>query len=134
MEINFATQKMTDAANGEVNGTYSKMSQIIRKNLGRNTTCSFTEIVLVLDALAAAETCADLPPSLHPHPLKGDRVGHFVVDIKIPGQGGRGVARLVFQPNHRADELGYRIDNYKTIKKITIVELCVDYHTKGSKQ
>jgi len=32
-----------------------------------------------VDALAA-ETCADLPPSLHPHPLKGDLVGYFAVD------------------------------------------------------
>lgn len=104
------------------------MSHIIKQRLGKKTACKYTDIVATLDALAAADTCGDLPPSLHPHPLKGDKKGSFAVDIRIVGQGGRGVARLVFRPNHDASDTEFRIDNYKSIKRIIIEDLCADYH------
>jgi len=128
MEIDFASQKIADAAIGEENGSYSKMSKIIRQKLGKKTTCEYKDIVLTLDALAAARSCADLPPSFHPHPLRGDRKGCFAVDIRIKGQGGRGTIRLIFRPNYGEDDSEFRIDNYKTIKKIVVEELCIDYH------
>lgn len=128
MEIDFTSQKAADAANGEKNGTYSMMTQIIKQRLGKNTACKYTDIIAVLDALAAAETCGDLPRSLHPHPLKGSKKGCFAVDIRIMGKGGRGKARMIFRPNHETADTEYRIDKYQSIKRIVIEELCIDYH------
>lgn len=127
MNISFATQKAADAAAGEKNGTYSVMKQIIRRSLGKNTPCKYTDIISVLDELAAADTCADLPPSIKPHPLRGNKKGCFAVNIRIAGQGGRGRIRLVFRPDHD-DDPGFRIDNYRTIERVVVEELCTDYH------
>ncbi len=125
MKIDFASQKLEDAANGEKNGTFSELSKIIRRADGKNSQIIPSHIGEVLNDLLAANTCADLPPSTHPHPLQGDRKGEFVVDI--PHQRGRGKFRIIFRPNHTNDQ-NFRIDNPKTITKITIIELCCDYH------
>lgn len=125
MKIDFVSEKLEKAANGEHDGTFSELSKIIRKNAGKNSEVAPEHIVEVLNDLHCAETCADLPPSMHPHPLKASRKGQFAIDI--PHQNGRGKYRVVFTPNHSGDP-SFRIDNYKTITKITIVELCCDYH------
>jgi mRNA-degrading endonuclease YafQ of YafQ-DinJ toxin-antitoxin module len=128
MDISFDSAKIENAANGEENGTYSKMKQIIKQRLGKKTQCEYRDIVSVIDALRAANSCSDLPHSLHPHPLDGNYKGYFAVDIKMKGNSGRGKIRLIFKPNPESNDIGFRIDNYQTIKKIKVIELCVDYH------
>lgn len=125
MKIDFASQKLEAAANGEKNGTFSELSRLIRHADGKTSKITPSHIVEVLNDMLSAETCADLPPSIHPHPLQGDKKGQFAVDI--PHQRGRGKFRVIFTPNHVNDP-SFRIDNLKTITKIVIVELCCDYH------
>lgn len=125
MKIDFASKKLEAAANGEKNGTFSELSKIIRHADGRNSKITPSHIIEALNDLLIANSCADLPSSMHPHPLRGSRKGEFAVDI--PYQQGRGKFRIVFTPNH-TDDLNFRIDNFKTITKIMVVELCCDYH------
>jgi mRNA-degrading endonuclease YafQ of YafQ-DinJ toxin-antitoxin module len=78
------------------------------------------EIIATIDVLRAAITLFDVPPSFRPHPLKGDYKGHFAVDVTR-------THRAIFKPNHKEDP-NFRIDNYKSIKSIIIVEIFTDYH------
>lgn len=80
---------------------------------------SASAIIITLDVLSAASTLADIPYSFRPHPLKGEYKGHFAVDVDK-------INRVIFRPDH--DDKDYRIDNYKTIKKILIIEIFKDYH------
>ncbi|MBU6370754.1 MAG: killer suppression protein HigA [Patescibacteria group bacterium] len=73
-----------------------------------------------MDALIAADSLADLPPSFRPHPLKGEYKGCFAADVT-------NTHRVIFQPNHDKDP-NFRIDNPKTIKSILILEIFEDYH------
>ncbi len=50
----------------------------------------------------------------------GSLKGCFAVDVDK-------VNRIIFKPNHEGDP-EYRIDNYKSIKNITIIEIFKDYH------
>ncbi len=81
---------------------------------------SASAILMALDVLNAANTLADVPPSYRPHPLKGAYKGYFAVDVDK-------INRIIFKPNHEGDA-DYRIDNYKTIKNISIIEIFKDYH------
>lgn len=125
MKIDFASQKLEDAANGEKDGTFSELSRVIRQADGKNSQIMPAHITEALNDLSLAKTCADLPPSMHPHPLKGNRRGEFAVDI--PYQINRGKFRIIFTPDHENDP-NYKIDNYKTITRIKVIELCCDYH------
>ena len=115
MTIKFATQKEQDAAND---------GQKLAKYLSRKkANCQPIDVIAVLDALAAAPSLSDLPPRpFRPHPLKAERKGQFAVWINKK-------ERITFIPDHEDDE-NYRIDNYKTITKIKITELYVNYHKK----
>jgi mRNA-degrading endonuclease YafQ of YafQ-DinJ toxin-antitoxin module len=81
---------------------------------------SASNIIAVLDVLFAANTLADVPPGYRPHPLTGTYKGCFAVDVDK-------VNRVIFRPNHERDS-NYRIDNYKTIKNISIIEIFKNYH------
>ncbi len=81
---------------------------------------SASDILATLDVLTAADTLADVPPSYRPHPLKASYKGHFAVDVDK-------VHRVIFKPNHDGDP-GFRIDNYKSIKNIVIIEIFENYH------
>lgn len=80
---------------------------------------SASAIIIALNTLNAANTLADIPYSYRPHPLKGAYKGHFAVDVDK-------IHRMIFRPDQ--DEKDYSIDNYKTIKKILIIEIFKDYH------
>jgi len=81
------------------------------------------EILQAVNALEAAPTLADMPSRpWHPHPLFGNYKGHFAIWINKQW-------RTVFRPNPGNDQ-DYRIDNPKTIKAVTIVEICQNYHKK----
>lgn len=77
-------------------------------------------ILVALAVLQAAECLADIPHAYRPHPLKAGRKGEFAIDVTAK-------ERMIFKPNHAGDP-GYRIDNFKTIKSIAIVEIFEDYH------
>lgn len=113
MEISFSTKKQEDAAND-----FQKLQKYLSK---KKASCDAEEVVMVLNALQAAPNLHSLPPiPFHPHPLKGEFKGSFAVWINKTD-------RIVFTPDHDGDE-SFRIDNYKTITRITIQELCIDYH------
>jgi mRNA-degrading endonuclease YafQ of YafQ-DinJ toxin-antitoxin module len=79
-----------------------------------------SDILMTLDTLVAANTLADVPPSYRPHPLKGTYKGYFAVDVDD-------IHRIIFKPDHDGDP-EYRIDKYKSIKNILIIEIFEDYH------
>ncbi|MCX6168649.1 MAG: hypothetical protein NTX65_04895 [Ignavibacteriales bacterium] len=81
---------------------------------------SASDIIATLDVLFAAPTLADVPTGFRPHPLKGTYKGYFAVDVDK-------VIRVIFRPNHEGDS-EYRIDNYKTIKNISVIEIFSNYH------
>ncbi|MGB4762260.1 MAG: hypothetical protein WBP12_02785 [Candidatus Saccharimonas sp.] len=112
MKISFETPKHEEMANDQV-----KLDRWCPKK----APCTGQEVRLTLDTLSAAETLFDVPKtSFHPHPLTGKYKGYFSVWINKK-------SRIVFRPDHAGDS-EFSIDNYKTIKSIIIVELCIDYH------
>lgn len=123
MLIDFASSKLGDIANGEENGTYSKLA----KHIKNKPPITINDVITTLDVLEAAPSCFDIPPRYNPHPLDGKLKGSFAVDI-LTGKGGRGKYRIIFRPNHGGDDPEFRIDNFKSIKKIVVEDICVDYH------
>jgi mRNA-degrading endonuclease YafQ of YafQ-DinJ toxin-antitoxin module len=121
--IEFSSQKLEDIANGEIDGTYSKLA----KHIKGKSPIRVDDVIAALDVLSAAPSCYDIPRSYRPHPLEGKLKGSFATDI-LTGKAGRGKYRIVFRPNHGSDDLDYRIDNFKSIKKIIIDDIGADYH------
>jgi mRNA-degrading endonuclease YafQ of YafQ-DinJ toxin-antitoxin module len=112
MKISFSTPKLEKLANDSV-----ALSKHIAKQKAR---CTANDVTSVLDSLAAADSSFDLPASLRPHPLKGKLKGHFAVDVSK-------THRIIFRPDHDGNT-EFRIDNHKTIKRIEVTAICVDYH------
>lgn len=112
MIISFATARLQKLANDSV-----ALAKHVAK---QNAHCTADDILSVLDSLWAADSSFDLPPSLRPHPLKGNLKGHFAVNVSK-------THRIIFRPDHDGDT-EFRIDNHKTIKRIEITAICVDYH------
>lgn len=81
-----------------------------------------TDIIAAIDVLRAANTLFDVHRGYRPHPLKAEYKGCFAVDVTD-------THRVIFRPNHDGDP-NYRIDNFRSIHTITIVEIFKDYHTK----
>jgi len=81
---------------------------------------SASDILATLNVLQAADTLAEVPPSYRPHPLKASYKGSFVVDVDK-------IHRIVFKPNHAGDP-NFRIDQFKSITNITIIDIFEDYH------
>lgn len=79
-----------------------------------------TEILDTVNVLYAADALSDVPPSYRPHPLHGEYKGCFAVNIDKK-------YRVIFRPNHNGDD-NFRIDNHKSIKKISIIEIFKNYH------
>lgn len=77
-------------------------------------------IISTMDILAAADTLFEIPSTFHPHPLKGEYKGSFAVNVTNK-------YRIIFKPNN-TDDHNYRIDNYRNIKAILIIEIFKDYH------
>ncbi len=120
MIIGFATPKIEKAVNNASSDNMLEIDRIIRR---KKVPCTSEEIIETLDALAAAETLYDLPTiPFHPHPLSGDKKGMFSVWINKNKK-----TRIIFRPDH-AEDSAFRIDNPKTIKRIVVEELCINYH------
>ena len=79
-----------------------------------------TDILDTINVLQAADTLFDVPRSYRPHPLKGEYKGCFAVDVT-------NTHRTIFKPNHNGDP-NFRIDNYKSITAVIIIELFKNYH------
>lgn len=112
MNIEFATLKLEGMAND-----VAKLEKLIRKQKAH---CTADDILERLNVLASADSMADIPPSLRPHPLKGGLKGRFAVNVSE-------THRIIFRPDHEGDP-EFRIDNRNTIKRIIVEELCKDYH------
>ena len=121
MRIAFINAKLEAIANEDPDAPKSILRKLIKKS---KAGCEPEDIIATLDALAAAPSCADIPPFFHPHPLQGELKGFFAIDLQARG---RGRHRILFKPDHGNDQ-AFRIDNYKTITRIIITDLCADYH------
>ena len=118
MIIEFATKKIERAVNSANVDDMIELERIIRR---KKAPCTSDEIIETLDALYATSSLYDLPARpFYPEPLKGSLKGSFSVRINKK-------ARIIFRPDH-ADDPAFRIDNPKTIKRIVVDELCIDYH------
>ncbi len=118
MKVSFATEKIEAAVNSATADDATGLERIIRR---KKAPCTTDEIFETLDALDAAPSLYDLPTiPFHPHPLKGSSKGSFSVWINKQ-------TRIIFRPDYD-DASEFRIDNYKTIKRIVVDELCIDYH------
>jgi len=111
MEIDFETEKHQRLVND-----YQALCKRFNKTKGVNTA---EKILITLNALFAADSLADVPPGFRPHPLQGTRKGSFAVDVDKK-------FRMIFKPD--PSDTSFRIDNYKSIKKIIILEIYTDYH------
>ncbi len=78
------------------------------------------DILAAIEVLRSANSMFDIPRSYRPHPLKGEYKGCFAIDVTK-------TYRLICKPNHDGDP-NFRIDNYKTITTIVIIEIFKDYH------
>jgi len=78
------------------------------------------DILGTIDVLYAADTLLDVPRGFRPHPLHGGYQGYFAVDVTD-------THRCIFRPNE-LNNPEFRIDNYKSITRIIIVEIFKDYH------
>mgnify|MGYP001495091158 CR=1 FL=1 len=112
MNIEFATAKLESTAND-----FAKLEKLCRKQKAH---CTADDILERLNVLASADSMADVPPSIRPHPLHGNLKGKFAVDVSK-------THRIIFRPDHEEDP-DFRIDNRNTIKRIVVEELCADYH------
>ena len=118
MKVSFATKKSEVAVNDASDDDATGLERIIRR---KKAPCTSDEILETLNALQAAPSLHDLPAiPFHPEPLKGSLKGSFSVRINKK-------ARIIFHPDHD-DDSEFRIYNPKTIKRIVVDELCIDYH------
>lgn len=78
------------------------------------------DILAAIEVLRAADCLLDVPRSYRPHPLRVEYKGCFAVDVDDKN-------RIIFKPNQSNDP-NFRIDNYKTITSIKIIEIFKNYH------
>jgi len=90
------------------------------KRYDKKGLCFAEMIIRTVDVLIAANSLFDVPRTYHPHPLHGEYKGCFAIDVTKK-------YRLIFRPVNNGVH-DYRIDNYKTIQAISILELLKDYH------
>ena len=94
--------------------------EALRRKYDRKGINNAVEIIDTIRALEAANTLHDVPHFYRPHPLRGKYKGFFAVDVTD-------THRTIFRPDHTGDS-NFRIDNYKTITSIIIIEIFIDYH------
>lgn len=111
MDISFDNQSHERLANDP---------EALAKKFDRKGDSASLDILAALSVLYSAPSLADVPRSYRPHPLKGGLKGSFAVDVNK-------THRVIFKPDHHGDE-HFRIDNFKTITSIIVVEIFKDYH------
>lgn len=90
------------------------------KKYNKNNQDFATEILVAMESLHAADALSDVPHSFRPHPLSGEYKGYFAIHVNKK-------RRIIFRANHEGDA-NFRIDNYKTITSISVIEIFKDYH------
>ncbi len=111
MKIDFDNQKHEALVNNH---------DALRKKYNKNGQEFADDILATFEVLRAADALADVPRSYRPHPLQGSYKKCFAVDVTSKH-------RVIFRPNHDGDQ-NFRIDNFKTITSILILEIFKDYH------
>ena len=119
MKVEFANDKHANMVN-----EYPDDNALVKYINKKRCPAAPEDVLNTLDMLYAASTVADLPPMLNYHLLKENRSGTAAVDIRVEGQGGRGVWRMVFTPISSCND----INKQKSIENIIINELIEDYH------
>ena len=114
----FATMKIRfdDPKHEKLANDYEALSKRYNKRGQRDA----DEIIATIDVLRAAMSLFEVPPGFRPHPLKADYKGCFAVDVT-------NTHRVIFKPDHK-DDPNFRIDNYKSITAIVIIEIFKNYH------
>ncbi|MFA6897147.1 MAG: hypothetical protein WCQ96_02600 [Patescibacteria group bacterium] len=79
-----------------------------------------TDILDTIGVLYAADTLFDVPRSYRPHPLQGGYKGCFSVDVT-------NIYRVIFKPDKDKCH-DFRIDTFKSISAIIIIEIFIDDH------
>lgn len=111
MTIDFDNQKHEELVNNY---------DLLSKKYNKRGSEIADDILTTIQILLSANYLSDVPPTYRPHPLKGCYKGCFAVDVTK-------THRIIFKPNHNSDP-NFRIDNYKTISSITVLEIYIDYH------
>lgn len=94
--------------------------QALCKKYNKKSTNVADEILAALEVLKSADSLAEVPRSYHPHPLHGEYKGCFAINVT-------NTHRIIFRPNHNGDP-NFRIDSYKSITSISVIEIFKDYH------
>jgi len=94
--------------------------EVLEKKYNRKGIDHATEILATLEVLKAASTLLDVPHFYRPHPLNGIYRGCFAVDVN-------NVQRMIFKPDE-AKCPDFRIDTYRSIVAIIIIEIFKNYH------
>lgn len=92
----------------------------LSKKFDKHVEGAADDIIDAMHVLVAAPSLAEVPRAYRPHPLKAAMKGHFAINVNK-------THRVVFKPDHSGDP-HFRIDNYKTITAIVVVEIFTDYH------
>jgi hypothetical protein len=111
VKINFANPKHEELVNdfGALSRKFDEGQQKVAD-----------EILATLEVLRSADSLADIPRTYRPHPLDEEDKGLLAVSITRTHS-------TIFKPNSEG-VLEFRIDNYKTITSITVVEIYKAYH------
>lgn len=111
MEVSFRTKKLQKQCN--------KYKKCVRTY---GQICA-DKIQARLDELADSPNlkCMELFPQARLHPLKGDRNGHYALDVKHP-------KRLIIEPNHNPlPELPTGGIDLEEVTRVVVIEV-EDYH------
>lgn len=82
------------------------------------------DILKAIEVLRAADSLFDIPPAYRPHELGREYEYHGCFGIDV-----NDTHRVIFKPIHTGDK-NFNINNYNTIKSVSIKEIYKDYHKK----
>ena len=117
MEIRFASKKLEKISlDGSLVREYVKSKGV--QDLGK----AVLKIQLALTHLDAAENMHEIPEVFRPHPLVANFRGHYGLSVT-------NTHRLLLKPDHD-DQPDFNWENTRSITRVTITHLCMDYHTK----
>lgn len=94
--------------------------EALSKKYNKKGQRSADDILAAIEVLRAADSLFDVPRAYRPHPLQAEYKWCFAVDVDDKN-------RVIFRANHDGDQ-NFRIDNYKTITSIRIIEIFKNYH------
>ena len=114
MEISFCSDKLKNAMNGEIGGSYSILKKQIRKD---RVKCKLEDIIMAYEVLKAAKMIKDIPRSYQFHGLSGNHKDEYAIKIDAKY---RILFRIIDDSVGRNDLLN--------AKSIEITKVGLDYH------